>query len=242
MEIQTNDTGSPKRTHHNIEIPAGMKIPRSIFPSPQTILVPQTVSFLDLPAELRNIIYSYATKDDEHLKIDSIRPTKLTSISAVSRLNKQTREEYVFMLDVHSNKITAVVKDFNFKPVETFYKHNFPSPKGISMKQILEAQRQSGHSSLRRLMIHLEFSPDYLEHLASCPADYLAPYWMDQAKHPARKILKCGVVLSVGYFASQREREGWKYRDIWLGRWAKKKSRYGDDDAERIYDVTSMGY
>lgn len=144
------------------------------------------------------------------------------------------------MLDVHSIRIAAVVKDFNFKPVETFYDHNFPSLTKIQLEHTLKSRRQSTSFAARILIIHLEFSPDYLEHLASYPADYLAPYWMNPAKHPKRKALPCGVLLAVWYNISQKQREGWKCRKFWLARWARKKSSQGDDHADRIYDVMSM--
>lgn len=90
MPSQTSYTGSRKRTQDDDDASVGTKRVRRIFASPLITLLPQCISFLDLPAEIRNLIYSNATQNDWHLRIDAINPTKLTSTSPISRLNKNS--------------------------------------------------------------------------------------------------------------------------------------------------------
>ena len=79
------------------------------------------ISFLDLPAEIRNQIYSHHSCQDQTTLIYRQTPGKLKTASPLSLVSKQVREEFIAVLDIESPKLNAIVKDFDFSHIFSFY-------------------------------------------------------------------------------------------------------------------------
>lgn len=92
--------------------------PESFKPTPpiQETAKTQILTFFDLPAELRNVVYEYVAAETKlHIVAPMSKSTKkpppLPSLLLVSR---QTRQEYVPLLLANAS-ITAVIKDYDFR-------------------------------------------------------------------------------------------------------------------------------
>jgi hypothetical protein len=86
-------------------------------PSPTT-LRPRTLTFFDLPAELRNAIYEHVAKETRILvPLPSKKPPKvLPPTPSLLLVSKQTRQEYLSLLLEHAT-IAFQVRDLDFHHV-----------------------------------------------------------------------------------------------------------------------------
>lgn len=162
--------------------------------SAEPITKPQTIPFLELPAEIRNIIYSYVVEDDAYLKIDASNPGKLTTTSPISTLNNEIRDEYISMLEIEASNIHAAVHDFNFDHIITFYDH------------LLEHLQQKSASEHMILTIHLTFSPSYFSQTYHLKKGG----WLKKRKNPAQRMKRSGRSLGV------KSKTTWELRKEWL--------------------------
>ena len=89
----------------------------------QRIAVPNTPGafrLLDLAPELRNEIYAAVLQSEPRAYLRSNNGGKLFSKSALSRVNRQVREEFSSLLRMAAPELVAEVKNFNFGHVITF--------------------------------------------------------------------------------------------------------------------------
>ena len=133
----------------------------------------------ELPAELRNTIYMYAARDDNSARINKRKPGGLSTTSGFSMINKQIREEYISALYLHAPKFTAVVKDFDFRHIATFFNK-------LSYMELDASESKSSISAKRRISIHLTFSPT----CSPCPGDLYLERWLKRLEHPTKKSNK----------------------------------------------------
>ncbi|KAI7279205.1 hypothetical protein KC345_g5467 [Hortaea werneckii] len=82
--------------------------------------------FLDLPLELRDIIYLMLLRERSPLRLSTWRKPLLTT-SALVRVNKQVRSEYLNTASLYGN-IKTNVRDFNFHHIISFL-NRVPEPK-----------------------------------------------------------------------------------------------------------------
>lgn len=75
---------------------------------------------LDLAPELRNNIYACVLQSDPQAYLTTSNGVDLFSKSALSRVNRQVREEFNSLLQTASPELVAEVKNFNFGHVITF--------------------------------------------------------------------------------------------------------------------------
>lgn len=74
--------------------------------------------FLDLPAEMRNLVYEHVANDsDARVK----RHGDLASCSGMTRVSRQIHQEYQSVLKTKAAEIVIPVMDFNFAPVVKFF-------------------------------------------------------------------------------------------------------------------------
>ncbi|KAK5123166.1 hypothetical protein LTR85_003364 [Meristemomyces frigidus] len=132
------------------------------------------VSLLDLPAELRNAIYMMLLEGTK-VRLSRVRSMKpLASESALPRVNKQVRNEFLSIAllsaDIHTTSL-----DFDFRHIVSF------------LNRLSEAELQALSStstnipSERTITVDLAISED-------CPEepDYFQR-WLNRAGHPTKK-------------------------------------------------------
>jgi hypothetical protein len=167
-------------------------------------LTPQSIPFLGFATEIRNHIYSYVAEDDSEIYIDEQNLGKLKSASTMAVLNKQVREEYISLLDANSPSIHAVVRDFDFSHVITFYNR-------LQEKAPRELYKDADALRTHNLTIHLKFTPDHI----SDPFELCSSEWFDFDNQPMWRGSQNGTCVDVHYRVTQKARAGWKNYGAW---------------------------
>ena len=132
--------------------------------------VQNKISFLDLPPELRNAIYADAAQDTSvRLSRKSTHRT-LTTGSALARVNKQVRDEFLSVAMVTAS-IETTARDFDFRHIVTF------------LNRLDDAELKTLSSitipSERRVIIGLVLTEaDTILYLGR---------WLNRAAHPTKK-------------------------------------------------------
>ena len=133
--------------------------------------------FLELPGELRNIVYAYAaTGRTAQLKKGQ---RQLIDNSALSLANDQIRDEYAPMIPLYAKVIKAEVVDFDFRHIVTFINH-------LSTAELNALPNVAGPST-RKIEITLCLNPKNEWQ----PIDsHLLRRWLNRADHPTKKGTK----------------------------------------------------
>lgn len=168
----------------------------------------QSISFLALPPELRNEIYTMVAGSDSTITIDSRYAGKLTSASPFAVLNRQTRQEYCSILEIDASNYHAMVKDFDFSHVVAFYEHLQEAAPSESIK----AQHSAAGS--RALTVYLFFTADF----AGEPSELLSNKWLSPNFHPSWRWRVQDNYVKVSYDVSKRAKTRWGNRDVWMKR------------------------
>lgn len=157
--------------------------------STQAKLLPQTKSFLELPAEIRNNIYAYTVASDSTLRIDEKNIGRLTSASPFTTLDREIRKENLSMLPTNAWSLNAVVKDLDFTHIMAF----------------IDQLTHSGHSTGDQLIIHLVFSPNCTAH----PPTQSLEQWAMRRTLPHTRAFH----LDVCYRLNPKTKKTWKKYD-----------------------------
>ena len=164
---------------------------------------------LDLPAELRDVIYAnIAANDDGITRIDKRKPGNLLSNSAMRMVNKQIREEFTSALYLSAPNITTTVQDFDFRHIVTF----FNRLSDLELNALSSTRAQSSPTAIRKLTIHLTVSQ-------KCPWDRQYLYldrWLNRCAHPTKK----GTNVRVVYTADRSSLKQWWNLTRWIGSWS----------------------
>lgn len=160
---------------------------------------------LDLPAELRNNIYEkVAESETAHLSVRT--RGNLASASALSRVNRQIRNEFLPIIYICAPKIVARVSNFDFRHIVTF------------LNRLSEAELQTLPSVTRPNERKMEVE---LQVLCGAPQrglldttneGALLMRWLKRANHPSKK----GASIDISYVVvdSVAEVDG-----PWVGKW-----------------------
>ena len=96
------------------------KFARTSSSSKMEALVPgERCAFLDLLAEIRNMIYEMVVDKLPEAYLCSRTRSNLACRCALLRVNHQIREEFLAVLYVRASKITDTVQNFDFRHVVT---------------------------------------------------------------------------------------------------------------------------
>ena len=125
--------------------------------------------FMNLPPELRNIVYAEAAKDN----VAVIEKSTFTDNSALSQVSAQIHNEYMPILALNAKAIQTTVLDFDFRHVVTFINR-------LSAAE-LNALPSINKSDTRPIDISLRFNPFEAFH------DYHLGRWLKRAGSPTKK-------------------------------------------------------
>ena len=133
--------------------------------------------FLDLPGELRNVIYVNVAQQSTAV----VKGRRLTDRSGLLEVNTQLYDEYLPLLILHASKIQLGVTNFDFRDVVRFLN-------GLSTSE-LNALPTVTKPSTRKIEITLTVTK-----IASNYEDLLRR-WLNRAGHTAKK----GAMLDINY-------------------------------------------
>lgn len=137
---------------------------------------PAPFLFLNLPAELRNIVYGMVAEECTAY----LKKGKVTDRSNLALVNRQIRDEYHPVSLLCAKGIRTEVEDFDFRYIVTFINR-------LSTNEV-NALPNATKPGTRRIDVTLVFSKN--------PADYyLLRRWLNRAGHPMKK----GTMLDFRY-------------------------------------------
>lgn len=158
---------------------------------------------LDLPADIRNIIYAMVLGNTEARLSRNSAKNNLATTSALPRVNKQVRAEFMAMVWLSAD-IQTTVLDFDFRHIVTF------------LNRLSDAELQALPSisvpASRKVKVELSVR-------LVCPLQPpLLPRWIKRADHPTKK--GTGIDFKYTLDAKTKEkmlatfRQPWR-RDYW---------------------------
>jgi hypothetical protein len=156
----------------------GLKRPRA---AARPLKTSKPFCFLDLPAELRNLVYEKVAKH----QIAILEKGELTDNSELLDVNIRIRNEYYPILLHHASRIMAEVVNFDFQKVVTFL--NRLSDADIN------ALPSTTKSATRPIEIKLTFDQRMCQ-----KKEILLKRWLNRAGHPTKK----GTTLNISYSLS----------------------------------------
>jgi len=199
---------------------------------------PDKVSLLlDLPAEIRNIIYQMVHNNAEmHLSRNTSKRSLATTV-ALPRVNKQVRDEFFSSAWLTADISTTVI-DFDFRHIVTF----------INRLSDLESESKSESMSTLAVPTVRQITVD-LVITSNCLAfPPLLRRWIKRASHPTKQGTDINYVYRVAEDSDPEDRtfEEWYYgfhrsmRDvpcIWMGQSQWIDNGRSRDELHMIYDV-----
>ncbi|KAI6863526.1 hypothetical protein KC343_g5139 [Hortaea werneckii] len=146
-------------------------------PATQLKQDPTRISLLlDLPLELRDIIYLMLLRERSPLRLSTWRKPLLTT-SPLVRINKQVRSEYLNAASLYGN-IKTNVRDFNFRHIISFL-NRVPEP------QIPSFSADHAPKS-RTISIYFVFGAKWNEGLPHLRR------WYNRLSHPTKRGINTG--------------------------------------------------
>ena len=141
---------------------------------------------LNLPAELRDMIYACIVETDTPARLDRRNKGKLIVISAMSQTSKQVRQEITSATYLYA-PIVADVRNLDFRHIVTFF----------NKLSDLELRYLSGttanNNPERKITIELFFTQDYKVGSSGPFLDR----WLNRIEHPTKKGTKVDFSYSV---------------------------------------------
>lgn len=130
--------------------------------------------FLDLPAELRNLVY-------EHVANDSAPTVKrlgdVASSSGMTRVSRQVHAEYQSVLKTKSQEIVVPVTELNFAPVVKFLDK-------LSDADLNRLPKVDGSNKERKVTVLLQISSDCIN-----PGELMTwVRWLAQSNHRGANV------------------------------------------------------
>lgn len=159
---------------------------------------------LDLPPELRNLIYLHVAQSEDTAQICKRQPRHLIGGSPIALANKQIREEYMSALCLNAPTISTTVQDFDFRHVVTFFNHL----SGLELKALTDG---GASSNQREMVIRLTFSRQCPFH----PHDLYLDRWLNRYMHPTKK----GAKINVTYSVDSASFKDWQDRNTFVTTW-----------------------
>ncbi|KAK5123162.1 hypothetical protein LTR85_003360 [Meristemomyces frigidus] len=139
--------------------------------------------FLALPAELRNLVYSYAAGNVASAVLRPQVRGKLLTQAALNTVSKQVSQDFQAMLYLSVPGVTAYVKDFDFGHVVTFLNKLSAAEMGALSTLTVPTER--------KVSIKLEVTKN-------CPHNPESLHrWLTRCEHPTKK----GTQIDVTYTA-----------------------------------------
>ena len=148
---------------------------------------------LDLPPELRDIIYAYSTDGRAFL---NIRTKKLFSVTALARVNKQVRQEVNNLLYLACTNIRCKIRNLDFAPFVTFL-NRLPSAR-------FEMLRSRGITFTLLVDQHWEGETDTIRLFS----------WISQIVHPKKRLQHIDFEYKTVIPASSLAQSEWEYRMV----------------------------
>ena len=144
------------------------------------------MSFLELPAEIRNIVYEDVVDGLPEGYLSYRTRSILSSRSALPRVSRQVREEFQAVLYLRASRIIAEVKNFDFRHIVTFLNR-------LSDKEAATLLAPS--ATTRHMTIRLEFSkkPPF-DIMAGIP---LLNRWVNRMDHPTKRGTNIGTTYEL---------------------------------------------
>ena len=155
---------------------------------------------MDLPAELRNLVYAEVAKDN----IAVLEKGTFTDNSAFSQVSAQIHNEYMPILALHAKAIKPTVVDFDFRHIVTFINRL----SAAELNNLPSLTKSNG----RNIEITLHFT-----NRAPFPDDYLLRRWLKRAGSTTKK----GTMLDFQYsvFSPAKNTARWvthQYRGLYF--------------------------
>ena len=170
----------------------------------KAVLPEKPSPLLELPAELRDMIYAYIAQNEKPARVDKRRPGNLLSTSPMNMVNKQVRQEFTSALYLSASKITATVRDFDFRHIVIFFNR-------LSDLELRALPDKNNPFNRPQMVIKLTFSPQ-------CPVhsyDLFLSRWLNRCVHPTKK----GTKVAILYTADMESMKDWEYPRVWMARW-----------------------
>lgn len=174
---------------------------------------------LDLPAELRNNIYEKVLENQPKVYLSKRTRGNLASQSALARVSRQVRNEFLPVMYLCAGEIIASVQNFDFRHIVTFL--NRLSDK--EMTALVETP------SSRKMKIELTFTSSFRSNRFS-EEFALLHRWINRLEHPTKRGTKIDATYVVVEYNGKADYSVFKFAVI--SGWSQEKRTM--DEARKI--------